>query len=64
MSSELNAPNKNECVPLSYYQQKMHIYAKQISMNLPAYNNEISVVSMVHLTKLYADNVIVVDESR
>jgi hypothetical protein len=52
MSSELSAANKNECDPLSYYQQKMQIDAQQISVNLPAYNKKISIVSLVHLTKL------------
>ena len=62
MNSESSAANRNECIPLSYYQHKTHIDAQQISVILPVYNKEISVVSMVHLTKLYADKVIIVDE--
>jgi glycosyltransferase involved in cell wall biosynthesis len=40
----------------------MRITTQQISVILPAYNEEISVGSMVHLTKMYADQVIVVDD--
>jgi glycosyltransferase involved in cell wall biosynthesis len=35
---------------------------QKISVILPAYNEEIAIGSMVHLAKLYADNVIVVDD--
>ena len=39
----------------------MHSYPK-ISVILPAYNEEVSIGSIVLLTRFYADNVIVVDD--
>lgn len=40
----------------------MRTATQQISVILPAYNEEIPIGSMVHLTKSYADKVIVVDD--
>jgi cellulose synthase/poly-beta-1,6-N-acetylglucosamine synthase-like glycosyltransferase len=49
-------------VDWSYYPHTMHTATQQISVILPAYNEEISIGSMVHLTRLYADKIIVVDD--
>ncbi len=62
MSSESSVSNKYEYVTLSNYSQTMRTTTQQISVILPAYNEEIPIGSMVHLTKLYADKVIVVDD--
>ncbi|WP_240664704.1 glycosyltransferase family 2 protein [Methanosarcina sp. MSH10X1] len=62
MRGESNIIDKPECVTLNDYPHKMQTAIKQISVILPAYNEEISIGSMVHLTRLYADKVIVVDD--
>jgi len=62
MSGESSNGNRHECVTLCDYPQKTRTALKQILVILPAYNEEISIGSMVHLTRSYADKVIVVDD--
>ncbi|WP_279385301.1 glycosyltransferase family 2 protein [Methanosarcina barkeri] len=62
MSGESSNGSRHECVTLCDYPQKTRTALKQILVILPAYNEEISIGSMVHLTRSYADKVIVVDD--
>lgn len=62
MNGNSNASNRYECITLNNYPHTMRTTAQQISVILPAYNEEIPIGSMVHLTRLYADKVIVVDD--
>jgi glycosyltransferase involved in cell wall biosynthesis len=62
MNAEPSASNESESVTWSGYPHTMRTAIQQISVILPAYNEEISIGSMVHLTRLYTDNVIVVDD--
>jgi glycosyltransferase involved in cell wall biosynthesis len=62
MSIKSSASNRCECVTWSDDSHTTRTATQQISVILPAYNEEISIGSMVHLTRLYADRVIVVDD--
>jgi glycosyltransferase involved in cell wall biosynthesis len=63
MSSELSVSDRPECILWSDHSQTMGTTIQQISVILPVYSEEISVGSVIHHTKLYADKVIVVDDS-
>lgn len=62
MGGDSNISDRYECVILGDYSDTMHTATQQISVILPAYNEEIPIGSMVHLTRLYADKVIVIDD--
>lgn len=63
MNSELCMGKSLQCVIKNEEKAYVEITAPQnITVILPAYNEEISIGSIVLLTKLYADNVIVVDD--
>lgn len=62
MSTELRFSNSSKFIPLGDYLHTIRAATQQISVILPAYNEEISIGSMVHLTRLYADKVIVIDD--
>jgi hypothetical protein len=63
MSSELSAANKNECIPLSYYQQKMHIDTKNLCEFICLQQKDFH-CKHGSPYQTDADKVIVVDESR
>jgi glycosyltransferase involved in cell wall biosynthesis len=63
MNSELVATrNRYEGTACSDYLCNTFLNSIKISVVLPAYNEEISIGSIVLLTRLYVDNVIVVDD--
>ncbi len=62
MSVESIDSIKSECITFNDHPQIMHTATQLISVILPAYNEEISIGSIIHLTRLYADKVIVVDD--
>ena len=62
MNAEARASSRSECVIWGDYPHTICTATQQISVILPAYNEEITIGSMVHLSRLYADKVIVVDD--
>ena len=62
MSIISNVDITPQCTSLEYFPHKISTISQHIVVILPAYNEEVSIGSMVLLTKLYADKVIVVDD--
>ena len=63
MNSELSIGKKIRCISeKEQYHPERGITPQNIIVVLPAYNEEVSIGSMVLLTRLHADNVIVVDD--
>ncbi len=62
MNTDPSAINGSKSVSWRNHTYTVRTTTQQISVILPAYNEEISIGSMVHLTKLYADKVIVIDD--
>ncbi len=63
MNNEQSIGKEIKCISKTeQYQPERGITPQNIIVVLPAYNEEVSIGSMVLLTKFYADNVIVVDD--
>jgi glycosyltransferase involved in cell wall biosynthesis len=62
MSNELLVGNSTQYLTHKENQRFRGISSQNITAILPAYNEEVSIGSLVLLTKLYVDNVIVVDD--
>ena len=61
MFNELGIGDCSQCTIQNGYSCSDTV-SQQITVILPAYNEEVSIGSMVLLTRLYADKVIVVDD--
>ena len=63
MSNELSIGKSSQCITKNEEKTCKEVTVSQnITVILPAYNEEVSIGSMVLLTSLYADNVVVVDD--
>jgi len=62
MNSKLGIVNSLQCISQNEYLLSKSISPQHITVILPAYNEEVSIGSVVLLTRFYADNVIVVDD--
>lgn len=62
MNSKLGIVNSPQCIFQNEYLLSKSTSPQHITVILPAYNEEVSIGSVVLLTRFYADNVIVVDD--
>src|SRR5665647_1432673 len=62
MNSKLGIVNSPQCISQNEYLLSKSTSPQHITVILPAYNEEVSIGSVVHLTRFYADKVIVVDD--
>ena len=62
MNSKLGIVNSPQCISQNEYLLLKSTFPQHITVILPAYNEEVSIGSVVLLTKFYADKVIVVDD--
>jgi glycosyltransferase involved in cell wall biosynthesis len=62
MTNKLGIGNSSQCIIQNEYLHSTGTAPQHITVILPAYEEEVSIGSIVLLTKLYADKVIVVDD--
>jgi len=62
MTNKLGIGNSSQCIIQNEYLRSTGTAPQHITVILPAYDEEVSIGSIVLLTKLYADKVIVVDD--
>jgi len=62
MNSELSIGNSSQCITQNEDLDPNRMVTQHITVILPAYNEEVSIGSIVILAKLYADKIIVVDD--
>lgn len=62
MNNELGIGNSSQYITRNEYLHSKSEVPQHITVILPAYNEEVSIGSVVLLTRLYADTVIVVDD--
>lgn len=62
MNSELSIGNSSQCITQNEDLDPNRMVTQHITVILPAYNEEVSIGSIVILAKLYSDKIIVVDD--
>src|SRR5665647_2463503 len=62
MNSKLGIVNSPQCISQNEYLLSKSTSPQHVTVILPAYNEEVSIGSVVLLTRFYADKVIVVDD--
>jgi glycosyltransferase involved in cell wall biosynthesis len=62
MTNKLGIGNSSQCIVQNEYLRSTGTTPQHIAVILPAYEEEVSIGSIVLLTRLYADKVIVVDD--